>query len=187
MSERRSISARWLPFVAFALLCTPPAEARAQDSDKIDPAAIRFITPSAASAPCIGKPATPMCGIETLIGCSRYIWNEACAVINSPVYPHVRKNVRVEYAIVKAGLVNRDKVRAAREASVDKEYGDEPWLTEDAFQAKVLNRTCPAEATTCEGVPWRVSVFTVSPHGRIPDVWSFSMYGVFRAETWFVD
>jgi hypothetical protein len=163
------------------------ADAWAQEPDNIAPAQIRFITPSASSSDCIGKPTTPMCGIETLIGCASHVWNEACAAINSPVYPHVRKNVRVEYVIVKAGFVNKAKARAARDASVDKEYGDIPWLTEDAFQAKVLDRTCPAAAASCEGIPWEIGTYAVSPHGRIPEFWSFSSVAVFDPERWFVD
>lgn len=187
MSERQSISMSRLLPMGVVLFASFMAGARAQDQDKIDPAQIRFITPAAATSTCVGKPTTPMCGIETLIGCSHYIWNEACESINKRVYLHVRKNDRVEYVVVKAGFVNRDKVRAAREASVDKEYGDIPWLTEDAFQAKVLDRTCPAAAASCEGVSWQVGLFTVSPHGTLPEVWSFSSVAVFDLRKWFVD
>lgn len=179
--------ARWLHIALLALLGGAAVDARAQESDKIDPAQIRFITPSAASSSCIGKPTTPMCGIETLIGCANYIWNEACERINKRVYPHVRRNDRVEYVIVKAGFVNKARVRAARAASVDQEYGDIPWLGEDLFQAKVLDRTCSAEKANCEGVPWQVGIFSVGPHGKIPDFWSASMVGVFDEEDWFVD
>ncbi len=164
------------------------AGARAQGSaPNIDPAQIRFITPTASSSPCVGKPTTPMCGIETLIGCASYIWNEACELINKRVYPHVRKNVRVEYVIVKAGFVNKAKVRAVLEASVDKEYGDIPWLSEDSFQARFWDRECSADRSTCEGIPWTESLFTVSPRGRISEFWGFSMAGIFVQEYWFVD
>ncbi len=165
------------------------AGARAESSDKIDPAAIRFITPTASTSTCIGKPTTPMCGIETLIGCAGYIWNKACEAINKRVYPHVRKNVRIEYVIVKAGFANRDRVRAVHEKDEADglDLGHFPWLTEDAFQAIFFQRTCPASAESCEGAPWRHSLYTVSPHGTIPDFWSFSMAGIFVEEYWFVD
>lgn len=176
-----------LPLALLALLGRA-TDARAQESaPNIDPAQIRFITPSASSSLCVGKPTTPMCGIETLIGCASYIWNEACTAINSPVYDHVRRNVRIEYAIVKAGFVNKAKVRAAHAASIDKEYGDVPWLSEDAFQARFWDRECPVDRSTCEGFPWSESLFTVSPRGRISEFWGLSMAGIFVQEYWFVD
>ena len=128
---------------------------------------------------------TPMCGIETLIGCASYIWNEACETINRRVSRP--RNDRVEYVIVKAGFVNKAKVRATLEASVDKEYGDIPWLGEDLFQAKVLDRTCPADQTSCAGVPWQVGLFSVGPSARVSGNWSAAMYGLFREAAWFVD
>ena len=187
MAVRRPGSIRWLSIALLALLGWA-ADARAQEAaPKIDPAQIRFITPSASSSPCVGKPTTPMCGIETLIGCASYIWNEACAAINSPVYDHVRKDIRVEYVIVKAGFVNKDRVRAAHEADKPYDIGHWPWLTEDAFQAKVSDRTCPAALPSCEGIPWELGIYTVDPDDAVPKVWSASMYGLFRDENWFVD
>ena len=185
MPTRRPIPARWFAFALLALLGWA-ADARAQEAaPNIDPAQIRFITPSASSSPCVGKPTTPMCGIETLIGCASYIWNEACEAINHRVSRP--RNDRVEYVIVKAGFVNRARVRAVLDASIDKEYGDIPWLTEDAFQARFWDRECPADRSTCEGGPWRESLFTVAPHGAIPGFWSLSSVAVFDPKKWFVD
>ena len=187
MSVRRPSTARCFPFAALAALGMV-ADARAQaPAPDIGPAQIRFITPSASSSSCVGRPTTPMCGIETLIGCASYVWNEGCAAINSPVYDHVRKNIRVEYVIVNAGFVNKDRVRAAHEDDKPHDIGRWSWLREDAFQARFWKRECPADRSTCEGIPWGERLYTISPHGTIPQFWWASSVALFDSVDWFAD
>ena len=69
MSERRLTTIRWLSFALLALLGWA-ADAPAQESaPDIDPAQIRFITPTASSSSCIGDPRTPLCALDTLFAC----------------------------------------------------------------------------------------------------------------------
>ncbi|MGB8274858.1 MAG: hypothetical protein WCF16_06250 [Alphaproteobacteria bacterium] len=151
---------------------------------------LEIITPTSyIASPCMGNLLTPLCAIRTLIGCGHYVWNPACAAMNSNVYKS--EDIRIEYVILEAGPVNTDRVAAVlRNDSVSAEAGEEsdfgiyPWLTADAFQARVIERTCTVKQTSCDHVTWRESIYTVSPHKGI---WIFSMYGLFRPEDWFIE
>ncbi len=69
MSGRRPSTARWFPFAALALLGLA-AEARAQGpAPDIDPAQIRFVSPTESTSDCIGDPRMPLCALETLLAC----------------------------------------------------------------------------------------------------------------------
>lgn len=183
----RGLFSRWCFVVA--LVFAGAATAGAQNQDKIDPARIRFITPTASFSSCVGTPTTPMCGIETLIGCSHYIWNEGCESINKRVYPRAREAIRIEYVIMKAGFVNRDRVRAvhAKDEADGLDLGHFPWLSEDAFQAKVLVRECSAASTNCRDVPWATDLYVVNPYDANSRIWIFAIYGTFSDENWFAD
>jgi hypothetical protein len=134
--------------LAFAL----GACARAVD---FDPAEIRVITPTRTTSKCIGDATAPMCAAETLIGCVGRVWNKGCAAVNFDFDPQGLPLRRIEYVIVKAGFVNREKVRHAKKddpSPGDPEPGAYSWLTEDAFQvlyftfaAVVRRRRNPAE------------------------------------------
>ena len=180
MPERRPMIAQWL--LLAACVGVPASGARAQDFDKIDPAAIRFITPTASSSACVGKPTTPICGIETLIGCSHYIWNEGCEAVDRRVSSP--KDIRAEYVVVKAGLVNLEKVRAG---ILNEEYRNHIDLSIKVFQTLILERECAALSSDCEGVPWRNRLYVVSPHKTIPGIWSFNSIGIFGLKVWLKD
>ncbi|MBM3565767.1 MAG: hypothetical protein FJX42_06625 [Alphaproteobacteria bacterium] len=161
------------------------ATAAASAQEKIDPTQIRVITPTQSTSTCIGEPTTPMCSVETLIGCTSNVWNKGCEAAGRPVHPHMRRDIRIEYVVVKAGFVNRDKVRDAHAKSIDKEYGDLPWLSEDAFQATFFERSCPATKNKCDFGLWRDGLYTVSPGPS--GYWTRASVSVYRPEYWFVD
>ncbi|MEK7245224.1 MAG: hypothetical protein AAB223_04315 [Pseudomonadota bacterium] len=153
--------------------------------DDFDPTQIRIITPTEATSKCIGDPSTPLCAIETTIGCARHVWNEGCP----RVAMNFRRNnpslhLRIEYVILKAGFVNKDKVEIAQKPYENEEFGRYPWLTADAFQARHLWRECSADRSSCEGIPWKEKISTVAPLGKY---WTNSHGGEFDPEDWFVD
>ena len=155
--------------------------------DDFDPVQIRFITPTSASSPCLGDPTTPMCAAETLIGCAGRVWNEGCPKVNFDFDPSGLPRFRIEYVIVKAGFVNKEKVRQAKKDDPppgNPEPGQFSWLTEDAFQVLYFGRHCPAEAKRCWEGGWYRSMLTVSPYETY---WTFSLVGHFLPGDWFVD
>lgn len=143
---------------------------------------IRVITPTEATSDCIGDPRTPLCAVETVIACDHDIRYEGCKEVGLKYYRP--KQVRIEYVIEKMGFVNREKVLKVHKEDEAYEFGNYPWLSIDAFQAKVRERECPLAQPTCEGTPWRDTFYTVSPH---KGYWTYSIYGVFTPENWFVD
>lgn len=170
------------------LACGIAACAGPVSVEGVDPAQIRSITPTAASSPCLSDPTTPLCAAETLIGCAGRVWNEGCPKVNFDFDPAGLPRLRIEYMLVKAGFVNKAKVREARKddppADIP-EPGEYSWLSEDAFQVMYFRRECPAEASRCwAGVPWHLSAATVSPQGKY---WTFSLVGAFHPDDWFVD
>lgn len=169
MSKRGPVS---FSLIVLVLAVAVPREARAQNSGMIDPAEIRFITPTASSSACVGKPTTPMCAVETLIGCSHYIWNEECGYDDLPVYSYLRQdNDRVEYVILNAGLVNPEKVRIVPPDERINDPGFYLFLMKGAFQAKIIDRTCPATAASCDGAPWEFALYSVGPDRTRPGLW----------------
>ncbi|MGB8276079.1 MAG: hypothetical protein WCF16_12520 [Alphaproteobacteria bacterium] len=162
------------------------------DGPKIyfDPAHLEVITPdSYITSRCVGNLLVPLCAVRTLIGCGHYVWNPACAAMNSNVYKS--EDIRLEYIIIEAAPVNSDRVAAvmrndsvSAQADEESDFGIYPWLTVDAFQARIIERTCAVKQTSCDHVTWRESIYTVSPH---KGVWIFSVYGLFQAEDWFVE
>ncbi len=151
-------------------------------ADAVDPSRIRFVTTTESSSKCIGRPKTPMCGIETLIGCYEQIKNVGCVHHKDPRFKGAGLPVRVEYVVVKSGFVNRARVRKA--LLTDDGRAFYRWLTYDAFQVRVLTRDCPDSQGSCDGGEWMDSIYTVSPHKRL---WTFSMFGVFFDHDFFVD
>ncbi len=154
---------------------------------EVDPAEIRFITPTGATSKCIGDATTPMCAAETLIGCAGRVWNKGCATVNFDFDPQKVSPRRIEYVIVKAGFVNKEKVRHAKKDDPppgDPEPGAYSWLTEDAFQVLYFRRSCLATAESCGIAPWSHSMATVAPR---EGYWAFSVVGYFDPDDWFVD
>lgn len=156
--------------------------------DDFDPAQIRVITPTFATSGCIGLRTTPICAIESTIGCSNHLRNSTCGYKDHSVYAQLRANKdRVEYVIVKSGFANPEKVRAVPEAEWKKHPDFHRFLMNGAFQAKVLDRACPATRPDCEGVPWRMGLFNVVPDKISPDLWTPAMVLAFGISDWFVD
>ncbi len=151
-------------------------------SGAVDPSRIRFVTTKAASSGCIGRPRTPMCGIETLIGCYGQVTNVGCVRHKDPRFFGNGLPLRVEYVVVKSGFVSRKRVRAALEAEGGPDFYR--WLTYDAFQVRALTRDCPDSRDTCDGIDWMDSIYTVSHRKWL---WTFSMFGVFFDRDFFVD
>ncbi|MBI1245641.1 MAG: hypothetical protein GC202_11600 [Alphaproteobacteria bacterium] len=158
-------------------------------SGAVDPARIRFVTSTKASSTCIGRPNTPMCGIETLIGCYEQVRNAGCVQHRDPRLKGKGLPIRVEYVVVKAGFVNRKRVRAA----LATDYGRENWrwLTADEFQVRVFVRQCPDSLASCDGIDWDDAIYAVGPSvyktGPSRGLWTFAMFGMFSPEDFFVD
>lgn len=172
-------------FAAILVLTAGPAAAVIPDpvpSSAVDPSRIKFVTTDAASSRCIGRPKTPMCGIETLIGCYEQVKNAGCVHHKDPRFKGSGLPIRVEYVVVKSGFVNRKRVRAALRAEGG--WDTYRWLTYEAFQVRALTRDCPYSQSSCDGIDWMDSIYTVSPHKGL---WTFSMYGVFFERDFFVD
>ncbi len=173
------------------LVSVGPASAMSDPvpSGAVDPARIKFITTDAASSRCIGRPKTPMCGIETPIGCYEQVTNVGCVHRKDPHFFGKGLPIRVEYVIVKAGFVNRKRVRAA----LATDYGRDNWrwLTAGEFQVRAFVRQCADSLDTCDGVDWNDATYTVGPSiyktGPSRGLWTFAMFGTFSESDFFVD
>lgn len=142
---------------------------------------VRIITPNKATSDCIGDPKTPLCSIETVIGCSSYVWTKGCEKVN---YVHSEnRQLRIEYIFVKVGYVDPELVAKAKYEEVPSGFGSFPWLTKDSFQAKVKERSCPVEQKNCKKSPWTLKFYSVSPHGNY---WTWAYAGIFDPYNWFV-
>jgi hypothetical protein len=158
-------------------------------SDAVDPASIRFVTAKAASSDCIGLPRTPMCGIDTAIGCWGAAWNVDCARYKWRFrQPDIANPKRVEYVVLEIGTVNRRRLLDARIANP----GDFKFPS-TALQARVLRRECDNSRPTCapEGweemlyTLWRIDVgYKLGP--RTPD-WSGGSNGLFSPGGYLVE
>ena len=173
-------------------LAAGPAAAVMPDpvpSGAVDPSRIKFVTTDAASSRCIGRPKTPMCGIETLIGCYEQVKNAGCVHHKDPRLKGNGLPIRVEYVVVKSGFVNRKRVRAA----LATDYGRDNWrwLTAGEFQVRALVRQCADNLETCDGVDWGDAIYTVGPSiykaGPSRGLWTFAMFGRFSENDFFVD
>lgn len=157
------------------------------DRSPVEPppgAEIRYITPDGGSSPCFGDLTKPLCAIETAIGCTHYVWNPACPLVtrwkgNDP------ENLRVEYIVLRAGSVNRERVKKLKEGdnSDPPEYG---WVRPNSVQAHFLGRTCPAREHTCDGVSWMASLINVN-FSPVEDSWFVTLSGLWDGRDWFVD
>jgi hypothetical protein len=168
----------------FFFLLVSTLQAWAQDEP--NPADIRVILPlpDKSTSNCIGNPSTPLCGVETLLCCTKGVWNMGCRG-NIKIVAGQETYLRIEYVFREYGHVNKKLVRQLNDE--DDEYvgsGLYPWLTPDAFQARLWERSCPSSQPSCENVPWEDTMYTVSPlRGR----WHFSMYGLYKEKNWFVN
>jgi hypothetical protein len=171
-----------------ALLALGACAGPGSGQDTVDPAQIRIITPTEATSTCIGQRTTPLCAIESTVGCSNYIWNRTCGYKDIPIYAELRANKsRVEYVIVKSGFVNPAKVHAVEEEERKKDPGHYLFLLRGAFQAHVLDRACPEAWPDCGGVPWRVGLFSVVPDRASPGSWTPAFVEDYRSGAWYVD
>lgn len=142
---------------------------------------IRVITPTEETSDCIGDLSTPLCAVETAIGCSNYIRIKGCEKVN--LGHSENRQIRIEYIFVKTGFVDPEMVAAAKYEKFPSEFGSFPWLTPDEFQARIMERSCPVEQKSCKGVPWLDAEYTVGPHGTY---WTWAANGVFDPRNWFV-
>ncbi len=142
---------------------------------------IRVITPTEATSDCVGDLSTPLCAVETLIGCNSFVRIKGCKKIN---FGHSEnRQIRVEYIIVKTGFVDPEMVAAAKYEKFPSEFGSFPWLNPGQFQARIKERNCSAEKKNCKGVPWLDVEYTVGPHGTY---WDWAADGIFDPHNWFV-
>ena len=142
---------------------------------------IRVITPNEATSDCIGDLSTPLCAVETAVGCNSYIRLKGCKKVN--LGHSENRQIRIEYIFIKTGFVDPKMVAEAKYEKFPSEFGSFPWLTPDGFQAKVKERSCPVEQQNCGKVPWLLTFYTVSPHGKN---WTWSAVGIFDPHSWFV-
>ncbi len=142
---------------------------------------IRTITPTEATSECVGDLSTPLCAVETLIGCSNYVRVKGCK--KAYMGRSGNRQIRIEYIIVKTGFVDPEMVAKAKFEKIPSEFGSFPWLTPDGFQAKVKERPCPVKQLNCEKVPWLLTLYSVGPHGKN---WTWAAIGVFVPRNWFV-
>ncbi len=142
---------------------------------------IRVITPTEATSDCVGDPRTPLCAIETLLGCSNYVWVKGCKKVNKE--RSVRKMLRIEYIIVETGFVDPKMVAEAKYEKFPTEFGSCPWLNPGQFQARIKERNCSAKKKSCKDAPWLDVEYTVSNHGTY---WDWAADGIFDPRNWFV-
>lgn len=142
---------------------------------------IRVITPTRATSDCVGDLSTPLCAVETLIGCSNYVRIKGCK--KAYMGRSGNRQIRIEYIIVKTGFVDPEMVAAAKYEKYPSEFGSFPWLTPDEFQARIKERTCPVEQKSCKDVPWLDTEYTIGPHGTY---WTWAAVGIFDPRNWFV-
>lgn len=142
---------------------------------------IRTITPTEATSDCVGDLSTPLCAVETMIGCNSYVRIKGCKKINKE--RSVQKQLRIEYIIVETGFVDPKMVAEAKYEKFPSEFGSFPWLNSGQFQARIKERSCPDEQKSCKGIPWLDVEYTVSNHGTF---WDWAANGVFDPHNWFV-
>ena len=151
-------------------------------SDAVDPARIRYVTTTDAKSKCIGLSRTPICAIETLIGCVESVRYAGCDRFDSTRVRKTTSSIRVEYFFLKYGRINPRKLRTAlnAESGSDIYY----WISFDCFQAHFLKRECPDDGGACDGIPWTELLYTVGPHrGR----WVLAATGLYSPEDDFLD
>jgi hypothetical protein len=146
----------------FALLAGPAfAQSRSLvPADAVDPAGIRVVTANMVSSDCIGRPRTPLCGIEMVIDCVHYIRSSRCDGYEWNDILAEPKPVRVEYAVGKSGFVN--PVQASHVLRYD--FIDEflYFVFPDSYQARIFLRVCPEARLSCAGIGWHDFLFTVN-------------------------
>jgi len=142
---------------------------------------IRTITPTEAISDCIGDLSTPLCAVKTLIGCNSYVRIKGCKKINFG--NSEKRQIRIEYIIVKTGFVDPELVAEAKYEKFPSEFGSFPWLNPGQFQARIKERNCSVEKKSCKDAPWLDVEYTVSNHGAY---WDWAADGIFDPRNWFV-
>ena len=152
------IGIRALAIPIWLLLASAGAEGRdLVPADAVDPARIRYVTTDSASSECLGRPTTPMCGIETAIGCWASVWNIDCARYKWRFRrTEVANPKRAEYVVLEIGAVNRRRLLDARIANPG-----EFKFPSNALQARVLQRDCDNPRSTCAPKGWEERLFTL--------------------------
>ena len=150
-------------------------------SDAVDPSRIRYVTTTDAKSKCIGLSRTPICAVETLIGCAGSVRYVGCDRFDSNWARKTTSPVRVEYFFLKHGRINPRRLRAAIDAEGPDEFGRGPF---DGYQAHVLTRDCPDDRSSCAGIPWLEELYTIGPHrGR----WIPASISLYRADEDYID
>ena len=171
MVDARKAARKNLPMIvaivaAILALVTGPVAAQGRGlvpADAVDPSRIRFMTAKAASSECIGRPRTPMCGIETVIDCVHYIRSKRCDAYDGDDILKEVNPVRVEYAINKSGFVNPAQVRHVLRYSFIDEFLY--FVYPDSYQARVFLRVCPDTQSSCAGIGWHDFLFALNQVG----------------------
>ncbi|MBI3506187.1 MAG: hypothetical protein HY059_15220 [Proteobacteria bacterium] len=150
-------------------------------ADAVDPSRIRYVTTTDAKSKCVGLSRTPICAIETLIGCVERVRYVGCDRFNSSWVRKTTSPARVEYIFLRYGRINPRRLRAAIDAEGPDEFGRGPF---NGFQAHVLTRDCPDDRSSCAGIPWLEGLYTIGPHrGR----WIPASISLYRADEDYID
>ncbi len=161
----------WALIACFLALVIAPGSSQAQEGGNL----IQFITPQAASSPCFGDASKPLCAVETLIGCRSNARDEpVCKRVHPLIAEGSSERRRVEYFFTRFKVVDKALSRKLWE-----EYGDGPGdaLSAGAFIAVSRNRSCAANAVSCEGGEWFDSICIVSYSSRLK-AWTMASCGL---------
>lgn len=178
---------RRLNLLVATALALSGSSAMAGDKDALSgevippPEEIRFITATKASSSCIGRADTPMCAIESLIGCGQLVPNAGCKKMHYPM--GTPQKDRVEYRIVKVGIAGGERLRKLLEDDGEEEP-DWGWIRIGDIQARAWVRSCPEDRSDCEGEPWGDVAITIY---RNDGIWWWSSSGGYTDADWFVE
>src|SRR3989338_5255955 len=99
--------------LALVFLFLLPAGGRGEEG------VIHFVTPTAASSDCFGDASTPLCAVETLIGCGNYVRRDGCSLVgwgrSADLSEWAKdwrfKNNRIEYIFIKIRVLTPRRFR----------------------------------------------------------------------------
>jgi hypothetical protein len=139
--------------VLFAILGFA-AHAQERPALRFDPNRIEFATPWAQSSPCLGDRTDPICTAQTVVACGILTLRAECVGRRYGLHHNPQRHDRIEYRIVRAGIVPFERLEEMQEnliGFIDVDLS--PMTARRAVIAQIVIRwnMCPASEASCEG------------------------------------
>jgi hypothetical protein len=168
-------------------LLAGPADAQQRPALRFDPNRIEFATPWAQSSPCLGDTRDPICLAQTVVVCWILHGRPECAGGLYAKHFNPQNHDRIEYRIVRAGIVPLARLEEMQESlfgSLDVDRA--PMAARHAVIAQIVIRqnTCPAGEASCEGFLATDNLIIVERKRR---GWTLQWGRDFRRYDWYAD